>query len=251
MEYGTLAWARRTAGELTGAQRIRQTVLLASYQVTSRFRRTARQAGFGTAQEAERALAETDLPRTRAVDAALGLIDQLGPPALVGHAVRTYAFGTLFGLRDGLRWDREVFALASVLHDLALARRDHGHTCFAHDGAEQALTVLAESDVDLVRRERVADAICLHLRVNVPVSLGVEAHLVHAGAALDVVGSRRADLGRVAVTSVLRRYPRLDLVELLSAVFAEERRRHPTARVSRWMAMGFDGFIRHNPLDRG
>ena len=250
MEYGTLAWARRTAGELTGAQRMRQTVLLASYQVASRIRRTPRQAGFRTPEEAERALAETDLPQTAEVNAALGLIDRLGPPALVGHAVRTYAFGTLFGLRDGLRWDREVLALAALLHDLALARRDHGRTCFAHDGAEQALTILAESDVDLARRELVADAICLHLRVSVPASLGVEAHLVHAGAALDVVGSRGTDLGRAAVSSVLRRYPRLDLVEVLSTVFAEERRRHPTARISRWMSMGFEGFIRHNPLDR-
>lgn len=250
MEYGTLSWARREAGALAGATLLRQTALLVGYQVASRVRRAPRLAGFDTASEAERALAEANLPETPAVQAALALVGELGPPALLGHAIRTYAFGTLFGLRDGLRWDREVFALAALLHDLALARRNPTRRCFAHDGAEQALTLLAEHRVDEARRTQVADAICLHLRVSVPRALGVEAHLVHAGAALDVVGSRIDELDTAVLRGVLSRHPRLDLVELLVELFAEERRRHPTARVSRWMAMGFESFIRRNPLER-
>lgn len=249
MEYGTLSWARREAGALTGMALLHQTALLVGYQVASRVRRAPRLAGFGTPGGAERALAETNLPATPAVRAALALVGELGPPALVGHAIRTYMFGTLFGLRDGLRWDREVFALASLLHDLGLARRDPDRHCFAHDGAEQALNLMAEHHLDDARRTQVADAICLHLRVTVPRALGVEAHLVHAGAALDVVGSRVGELDTAILRDVLSRHPRLDLVEVLVELFAEERRRHPTARVSCWMAMGFENFIRHNPLE--
>ena len=250
MNYGTLAWARQTGGEVTGVERLRQWLRTVKFQVASRVRRRPRDLGFGSSSEIERALVETELPPTPLVHESLTLISSLSPPALVGHVLRTYAFGTLFGLRDGLEWNREVFALAALLHDVALARREPTRCCFAHDGAEQSLEFLGARGLDDERRHRVADAICLHLRVEVPPALGVEAHLVHAGAGLDVVGLRASELDPAMRRAVLSRHPRGALVEVLLRLFAEERRRHPTARISRWMSLGFGSSIRHNPLDR-
>jgi hypothetical protein len=246
MTYGTLGWARATRGHLTGVERLRQLWLLAVAQWRSRRRPPQ---GF-TPDDLELALRETRLPETPLVAACHTLVESLGPPALVGHVVRTFVWGTLLGLRDGLTWDRELFAAAALLHDVALANRRHTFTCFAHDGAEQALAFLEAQGVEPARRDHIANAVCLHLRVEVPTSLGVEAHLVHAGAGVDVVGRRLDELGPDVRRAVLERQPRLDLVDVLARAFRDEHRRHPTARISRWVQAGFLSFIRDNPLER-
>lgn len=246
MHYGSLAWARATKGHLTGFERLQQLWFLAVAQVRHR---STPPPGLG-ADDLDRALKHTTLPDTPVVSACHALVESLGPPALLGHVVRTYVWGTLLGLRDGLTWDREAFAAAALLHDVALTRRRHSFTCFAHDGAEQTLEFLAAQGVEPSRREPIADAVCLHIRVDVPRSLGVEAHLVHAGAGVDVVGRRANELSSTLRHAVLARHPRLDLVDVLSRVFREERRQHPTARISRWVQSGFLSFIRDNPLDR-
>lgn len=246
MTYGSLGWARATKGHLTGFERVHQMWLVAVAQLRLR-RRTA--PGFRP-RDLDLALSETALPNTPLVLACHALVESLGPPALVGHVVRTYVWGALLGLRDGLSWDRETFAAAALLHDVALAKRRHAFTCFAHDGAEQAMAFLETQGVEPARRERIADAVCLHVRVDVPASLGVEAHLVHAGAGVDVVGRRLDELSPDLRRAVLQRHPRLDLVEVLARSFADENHQHPTARISRWVQAGFRSFIRDNPLER-
>ena len=245
MHYGSLEWARATKGHLTGFERLSQFWASAVFQLRASRRRPP---GFRD-DDVELALRETTLPDTPLVAACHSLVESLGPPALVGHVVRTYVWGTLLGLRDGLRWDHELFAAAALLHDVALARRRHDFTCFAHDGAEQSLTFLEAHGIAGARRNLIADAISLHLRVEVPTSLGVEAHLVHAGAGVDVAGTRVSNLSPPVRRAVLERHPRLDLVDVLLKVMRDETRQHPTARVSRWMQSGFASFIRNNPLE--
>jgi hypothetical protein len=245
MHYGSLEWARSTRGRLVGLERIEQLWASAVFQLRAMGRKRTR----AEDADVELALRESALPTTPVVGACLELITSLGPPALVGHAARTYVWGTVLGLRDGLSWDRELFAVAALLHDVALANRRHDFTCFAHDGAEQSLTFLENNGLDEQQRVKVADAICLHLRVEVPASLGVEAHLVHAGAGVDVMGRRLHELSRPLRRAVLSRHPRLDLVDVLEGLFVEERRRHPEARISRWVQSGLLTFIRRNRLD--
>lgn len=244
-----MQWAHANGGEVKGAAAMGVWWGLARAQVVRRFRRRP-VPGFRTPDEVTRALSEVSLPRSRLVTQTLELVTSLGPPSLVGHVLRSYAFGTLLGLRDGLRWDREVFACAALLHDLALARRRHEVCCFAHDGAQQALDFLSAQGLEPSKREVIAEAICLHLRVFVPPSLGVEAHLVNAGSAVDVVGVRADELGSRLIGAVLERTPRGDMVEVLLPLFEDEQRRHPTARISRWMSAGFGRLVRHNPLAR-
>ena len=84
-------------------------------------------------------------PRPRWSPGRPNLITSLGPRPLANHALRTWAFGCVLGLRDGLTFDREVLALAALLHDLGLARRTPETTCFAADGAIQAVELLRDS----------------------------------------------------------------------------------------------------------
>jgi hypothetical protein len=250
MEYGSLEWARSRNGALVG----REAAAEALRMVVARLRRALRRDGaaleLGTPEQAELALREVRLPATQAVSAVHAVVVRLGPPPLVNHVLRTFVLGSVLGQRDGLRWDPELFATAALLHDVALSCRSPQRTCFAHDGAEVALQLLAAEGMDIARRSVVADAICYHLRVEVPVELGVEAHLVHAGAGLDVVGRRRDELPRATQAAVLVAHPRGDFTSVLDACFAREVKEHPTARISRWMAGGFGTLYRRHPWDR-
>jgi hypothetical protein len=252
MTFGDLTWARSTGGRLAGWTRVHQTGLLIGARLAAS--RTGRHTKPTDAALArlESTLADLAPPDTAIVRECRELIAEHESPALLGHTWRTYAFGRLFAALTDLTPDPEAFAVAALLHDLALGRRDHDLRCFAHDGAEQALTLIGTDRPDWPadRARLVADAICLHLRVTVPVESGVEAHLVNAGAAIDVAGSRLAELPRPVVTEVLRRHPRLDVADELCARFGDELSHHPGSRVAVWMGLGFAGVIRANQLGR-
>jgi hypothetical protein len=243
--FGNLAWARATKGEIRGRALAEQLWLLAKAQLIARWHR------FGVKRQRDvvTALETRPFPQTPLVADCLTLIETLGPDFLVGHAMRTVALGALFGVRDGLSWDHEVFVTAALLHDLGLAQRDHRLACFAHDGAEQALAFLEQRGVPPSRRMQVADAICLHLRIEVPVSCGVEAHLVHVGAGADVFGRGLRGLPAAHVRDVFAAHPRGNWAHSLCRLLDEEARRHPASRIGRWMSLGFQKRILSHPAD--
>ena len=93
-----------------------------------------------------------------------------------------------------------------------------------------------------------ADAICLHLNVAVPLERGPEAHLLQAGAALDVIGLRHWQLTPETVASVLARHPRHDMKKASYPLFVAEA--HPRTRAQllhRWLLFG--PLVRHSQFD--
>jgi hypothetical protein len=249
MAFGDLAWATASRGRLTGLERLAQVAQAVRLQLSLRF--GARPAALGAASpdEVERLLKEVVLPPTEWVRKAAEWTAALGPAALANHALRTWAFGCVLGLRNGLRFDREVLALASLLHDIGLARRSPEATCFAADGASQAMTLLREWGAPLRVSTAVADAICLHVRVAVPLALGAEAHLVHAGAGLDVIGASRHSVPSEIREDILHQYPRADFKGYFREVIAREAAQHPESRIRLWVKLGFLERIASAPFE--
>lgn len=142
-EFGTMSWAAASGGRVRGFARAGQILAALRVQVLRRFRGRPKDVGLATDGEVERLVRCLALPETPLVTQACALIEALGPPALANHAYRTWAWGLFLGLRDGRSFDRETFALAALLHDLALPRRSGASACFAADGAVQAQQELA------------------------------------------------------------------------------------------------------------
>lgn len=237
--FGDLAWGNATRGGQLGAlDRLAQTFAAVRFRLR---RKLAASPSFGarSAGEIERMLSELELPHTEVVARAAALVEKLGPPALACHALRTFAWGGLLGLRDGLVWDRETFALGALLHDLGLAQRREDVPCFAVDGARQAADLLSTWGASDARRTTVADTISMHLRVAVPTTAGVEAHLVHAGAAVDVVGARLAQIVPKLRAIVLARHPRDGFEDYLIEALRREAATHPKTRIGLWVSLGF------------
>lgn len=250
--FGDMAWAARSGGNLRGIERLVQLWEAVRYRMESRppHRSVGPVAGV-TARQARALLAELTLPSSPLVARAAEAVTALGPAPLAGHALRTWAWGAVLGRRDGLSWDLEAHALAALLHDLGLARRTPGVPCFAVDGAQQARALLRSWGADDAQSAVVADAICLHLRVRVPAELGVVAHLVHAGAAVDVVGDRLAEIPTEIQGRVLSEHPRRGFPELLCDAFRRERREHRASRAALWVSLGFLRRVAAAPFAEG
>jgi hypothetical protein len=126
----------------------------------------------------------------------------ISQPWFQAHCYRTYAIGTLMG--RGISFDPEMLFVGCMLHDVGLT--DHfkqgsdqglvpgyagkGAPCFAVRGAGVAQCLAAIHGWPPARSVALAEAISLHLNVRVPKSRGVEAHLLNAASAFDVIRLR-------------------------------------------------------------
>jgi hypothetical protein len=247
MAFGDMEWAR-SGGRLSRAERIGQIWEIVRLRITQRLRARPKTFGARSPEEVDRMMREVELPASDLVERAASLVARLGPDALTGHALRTFAWGALLGMRDGLSWDSETFALAALLHDLALARRTSDVSCFAADGAVQASALLEEWGAPEELRWRVCDAICMHGRVAVPPNLGVEAHLVHGGAGVDAIGRGLSGIDPELRNRILARHPRGQLKAFLVDVFLREAREHPKSRMGLWVSFGFTDRILQAPF---
>jgi hypothetical protein len=246
--YGTLEWARSTGGGRLGSiERARQMAEAVKFQMAARLRGRPAAVGAASKEQVDRMLKEIVLPATEPVTKAAALVRELGPAELSCHAFRSWAWAALFGLRDDVRVDREMLALAALLHDLGLARRHpESTTCFAFDGATQAESLLDAWGVMPARRTEIAEAICLHLRVAVPVDLGSVAYLLHAGAAADVIGGGLHTVPAEVRAHVFSEYARGDFAGVFATLLGKESREHPDSRTALWVSLGFLDRIRKN-----
>ena len=109
--------------------------------------------------------------------------------------------------------------------------------------------LLAKHGVDHRRQEVVAEAIALHLNVRVSLSHGVEAHLLHEGAALDVVGARCGEVAATTRNEVLGGHPRLEMKSGLVAAFEQQSTMRPRSRAGLLCGLGFISMIRQAPFE--
>lgn len=245
---GTREWALRSAGALRNADRRRlvaQALLTRAAALPYALRVRL---GLG-----ERAIARVDVAAIRMPDSASAerageLVRSLSPPWLVNHCMRTWLWGAILAQAGSIRFDEELFFVASALHDMGLAGEHpcaNGCTaCFAVQGAHLAEQFAEREGWQAERRHRLSEAISLHLNVRVGMKHGAEAHLLHAGAALDVIGARMRDIGKESLQSVVERYPRLGFKEKMATAMKEQARFKPQSRSAFLARLGFIGMIR-------
>lgn len=250
---GSPAWIERTRGAMTSREKAAM-----ARQVITAFASGLPARLTWRLTDGAKILARLDLdstpPDSALVRKTSEFVSQTHDPWLVGHCVRTWAFGRLFAQVDGLAVDDEALYVASMLHDVALTEtyRISGADscqCFAVHGAHLAKETLSGFGADESMATTVRDAIGWHLNAVVPEAAGPEAVALNAGAALDVVGLRASAIGRAAAAQVVSDEPRDGFVDGLVATLRVESRARPDARIGLLWRLGFGPAIRSNPLN--
>lgn len=248
-QVGSWEWAQRTDGRLGRADRaelLRQGVLaqLARLPAAMRRRLIRDTSSLSLPEPPDTALAKEAEERVR----------ELSKPPLYGHCLRTWAFAAMFAQRDRVDHDEELLYLACVLHDLGLTEAHDGSdpsaACFAVEGARAAHALLCAHQAPEDRARTVAEAISLHLNVDVPDRYGSEAVLLSKGVTLDVVGRRMERFPQAALLEVAERWPRQGSGALLSEDTKRQAERRPQSRAALLHRLGFGKLVAANPLDR-
>jgi hypothetical protein len=240
---GTWAWAEQTSGRLRRRDRvglIRQGVL-------------ARLEGLRTAVPVQGL--ELDFPAppdSSLARAAEERVREVSVPTLYAHCLRTWAFSAMFGAAERLKHDPELLYLACLLHDLGLTdahdRRDPAAACFAVEGARAAHSLVCQHGASEDVARTVAEAISLHLNINVPIERGPEAYLLSRGVSLDTVGRRLHQIPAASISAVDEHWGRDGFAEYLVGVTMRQAQLRPESRSALLARLGFAALLRQNPL---
>ena len=243
-DVGTLAWAGRTQGRLSRRERFAQIRAGLVAQLGLLPKPWRRRMPVDAAVALPATPPDSDVARASRAHA-----EEVSPPWLLSHSLRTWLYGALSAAGRGIEYDEELLYVTCVLHDLGLTDahegKNPGPRCFAVEGAYVAGDFLSARGWPEERAGAVAEAISLHLNITVPAERhGPEAHLLNTGAGLDVVGRGIRDLPRTGVSEIESRYPRDGFYDGFADVMAKQAKTRPESRAALMWRLGFMRYMR-------
>jgi cyanamide hydratase family protein with HD domain len=195
-------------------------------------------------------LDDADPPATSAVAAARDLAERYLTPALAEHSVRSWYWAIGFAEVLELEPDRELLAVAALLHDIGLAEEfDAVRTPYEIAGGHVAAVFGAGAGWPAERQQRLLEVIERHNWPDVDPAFDVEGHLLEIATGLDISGARPDVLSRDYLEEVLAAFPRGTLAEDFGDRVAEQAERKPTSHAARLLDGGLRAKLAANPLE--
>ncbi|WP_375387497.1 HD domain-containing protein [uncultured Amnibacterium sp.] len=195
-------------------------------------------------------LADHRLPESAAVRAAQGLTERYLTPALAAHSIRSWYWSAGFAEVLGLEPDRELLAVAALLHDIGLAEEfDAVRVAYEVGGGHVAAVFGAGAGWPPHRQARVIEVIERHNWPDVDPALDVEGHLLEIATGLDVSGARPDALPREYLEEVLAAFPRGALAADFGDRVADQAERKPATAAARLLHGGLRRKLADNPLE--
>lgn len=245
---GTLEWTRETSGLLNRRERSRLVGQALCFQMAALPEQLAGRLHLPQRHRTTLGLEELAPPDTALTREAQARSAAL-PDYLAEHSHRTYLWAAALAVLDDLDCDREALYVAALLHDIGLASRPTRPECFTLTGARHATEAASAADDRFGRGTIAAEAIVLHLNPIVKTRLGIEAHLLAAGAALDVVGRHHRRLHPATVDAVLERHPRQRFKTSFRRAWRDEARAVRGGRAATLHRLGFGLSVRMSPFE--
>jgi hypothetical protein len=247
-DLGTLDWVERTGGQLSAAERRSLLGPLARAHAANAAGRLSMLVRLNSGRRARVAPSSLVPPSTALTRAALEQAQRRLSPALLNHSHRTFAFGAAIGVLEGLPVDAELLYAASLLHDTGLPTSDRD-VDFTRGSARIARDVAEEVGLSPAATDVLRTAITLHHSPGVSPARGAVAHLLSAGAGVDVVGLRSWQLPPDLLAAVVEQHPRLGFKAEFTAACRTEAARVPRGRVRFLRRYGaFDLAVRLAPF---
>ena len=123
--------------------------------------------------------------------------------------------------------DRELLAVATILHDLGLTDRYTAESRFEVDGANAARSFLKGRGISTQQTQVVWDAIALHTTRSIALHKEPEVAMTHSGITADVLGAGLDRIPQDKQGAILAEFPRLALKNGLKECLCNIARRKP------------------------
>lgn len=164
-----------------------------------------------SAGDATRLLAGIVVPDTPLVARAIEYAREHSEPYLFNHVMRSWLFAVAITQQKRTPHDAEVLAVATVLHDLGLAKAFSGPLRFEVEGANAARAFARAQGVTESRAQLIWDVGALNSTPSIALYREGEVALATAGIALDWGGWGYDLLTETQVATVVEAFPRLEM----------------------------------------
>jgi hypothetical protein len=208
-KFGTLEWGRKNNGALTPTERLhflRNMAFLAAREASDALRDK-----LGFLKAADLDFSDCSPPDTRMAQEAEIFARETHAQDLLSHGYRTYYFGAILASYGRLKYDKELFFTAALLHDIGLTESRAvplAACCFGVSGGLQVHEFLLGKGHSPEKALIVGDAISAHLNLHLPVrEYGEVAALVAKGAVCDLFGFGKRRVNANFTKDLLRAYP--------------------------------------------
>ena len=160
---------------------------------------------------ATRSIAGVPVPDTPLVSRAIEYARQHSEPYLFNHVVRSWLFAVSIAEQRKVAHDAEVLAVATLLHDLGLAKAFAGPLRFEVEGANAARRFAQAEGVDQRRLQLIWDGVALNSTPSVGLYKEIEVSLCTTGIGLDWGGWGYESLPASQIAGIVDAFPRLDM----------------------------------------
>ena len=228
---GSLAWAAANKGALSTSERL--SFLLPVLRQGLGYTIGRLRLAMGLRRKAPLNIdpASFDLPRSTLAKRAEEEAQETLTPSILHHSYRTFLYGLALAEIDGIKVDREHLYVTSLLHDISLESPDP-QCCFAVRGGQVMKAVAEKAGADAALADTLAEAITHHITPGVGMELGPLPLLLQGGAMVDLTGQRLWHLPKTYEASTRKRYPRLDVKDVLSDCWKKEARTFSAGRAA-------------------
>jgi len=132
-------------------------------------------------------------------------------PYLFNHVMRSWLFAVILAQLKQSAHDGEVLAVATILHDLGLAKAFNGPLRFEVEGANAARAFARNAGIDDRRAQLIWDGVALNSTPSIGFYKEAEVALCTAGIGLDWGGWGYEMLTETQVATILDAFPRLGM----------------------------------------
>jgi hypothetical protein len=158
-----------------------------------------------------REIAGVNVPDSPLIAHSMEEARALSEPYLFKHAVRSWLFAVQLAELQGVSYDEEVLAVASLLHDLGLTREYQGKRRFEVEGADTARALAKAGGVDDRRAQLIWYCVVLNATLSISPYAEPEVRICTAGAGADFAGLLYERIPKARAARILAAFPRLQM----------------------------------------
>jgi len=176
------------------------------------------------------------LPRTALIDSAFDYVRDNMPDYLFNHVTRSWIYSSRIAEKNSIKYDAEVVAVSTLMHDIGLTSKGEGPNRFEVNGAIATAAFVRKLGFDDRRTQLVWDSIALHATSSISLFKETEVALCARGIGVDFGTPDYGTFAKKEIDDIVAAVPRLDMIKRFTACCCRMAEAHPETT--------YDNFIR-------